>query len=320
MPQLSDTAISISKLSKTYVNGKQALQDISIDIKKNDFFGLLGPNGAGKSTLIQILTSLTRKSTGSIHIFNQNIDKDFAAIRRDIGIVPQELNLMAFEKVKDILINQAGFYGIPYRTAKQRAEYFMKKLHLFDKKDSQARMLSGGMKRRLMIARSLLHHPKILILDEPTAGVDVEIRRATWKFIEDLNRNGTTILLTSHYLEEIENFCNNVAIINHGRLIKKSSLPDLLKTLNHDQYLLTTTASLPSALPKTSYDISKLNSHTLQLILPNNEHLSDVFSQLEKNNICIDTIKNKQNRLEEIFLDLVHEPQRENTQEPQKVE
>ncbi|MDG1486106.1 MAG: ABC transporter ATP-binding protein, partial [Porticoccaceae bacterium] len=240
MNDSTQPALAIKQLSKTYDDKFEALKGIDLNVAPGDFFALLGPNGAGKSTTIGIICSLVRKTAGTVKIFGHDIDQDFSLAKQYVGVVPQEFNFNQFEKPIDILINQAGYYGIPAKLARERAEKYLKQLALWDKRDTPSRTLSGGMKRRLMIARALIHEPKLLVLDEPTAGVDIELRRSMWAFLQEINRQGTTIILTTHYLEEAESLCRNVAIIDHGEIVKNTSIRELLTQLNTETFVLDT--------------------------------------------------------------------------------
>lgn len=266
---------------------------------------MLGPNGAGKSTTIGILCSLVNKSSGQVSIFGVDVDKDFAGAKRYLGVVPQEFNFNVFETVFNVVVTQAGFYGIPVELAKERAEKYLKKLDLWDKKDTQSRMLSGGMKRRLMIARALIHEPKILILDEPTAGVDIELRRSMWEFIKELNEQGTTIILTTHYLEEAEQLCRNIAIINSGEIVENTSVKALLKTISSETFILDLAESIDSVeLP--DYDIRLVgDGSTIEVAVDKGQNLNDVFEYLSAKQINVLSMRNKSNRLEELFVKLI---------------
>lgn len=301
-------ALEIRNLKKTYGKDMQALKGISLDVEEGDFFALLGPNGAGKSTAIGIITSLVNKTSGSIKVFGHDIDDDFNAAKACIGVVPQEFNVNIFEKVWSIVVNQAGFYGLPRKLAQERAEYYLRALDLWDKRNARSRELSGGMKRRLMIARALVHKPKLLILDEPTAGVDIEIRRSMWKFIRDINEQGTTVILTTHYLEEAENLCRNIAIINHGELIENTSMRSLLQTLDTETFVLYSDETIvtPPSIPGVA--LRAIDDNTLEVDIPKDAPMNDVFTQLSQNNIQITSMRNKTNRLEELFLNLVGKP------------
>ncbi|MBM6550006.1 ABC transporter ATP-binding protein [Marinomonas ostreistagni] len=298
-------AIEIKDLKKRYGNGFEALKGIDLTVEQGDFFALLGPNGAGKSTTIGILCSLVNKSAGQVSIFGVDIDKDFAGAKRFLGVVPQEFNFNQFETVFNVVVTQAGFYGIPHELAKERAEKYLKQLDLWDKKDTVSRMLSGGMKRRLMIARALIHEPKVLILDEPTAGVDIELRRSMWEFIKGLNEQGTTIILTTHYLEEAEQLCRNIAIINSGEIVENTSVKALLKTLNSETFVLDLDQSITEvSLP--GYNLTKVgDGSSLEIEIVKGQNLNDVFAYLEQQGIKVVSMRNKSNRLEELFVKLI---------------
>jgi ABC-2 type transport system ATP-binding protein len=297
-------AISIKSLKKTYPDGFVALKGIDLEIDEGDFFALLGPNGAGKSTTINILCSLVNKSSGTVKIAGVDIDEDFDLAKQYLGVVPQEFNFGIFEKVEDIVITQAGYYGIKKEIAEKRAEKYLKQLGLWDKKDNQARMLSGGMKRRLMIARALIHEPKILILDEPTAGVDVELRTTMWKFIREINKNGVTIILTTHYLEEAEELCKNIAIIDKGQIVENTSMKELLKKSNHQTIILDTIEKIKTVPKIKDCEVNKIDDTTLEIKFPQEIILSEIFDNLKKNKIEVNSMRNKRNRLEELFLEL----------------
>jgi len=299
-------ALHIHNLHKVYKNGTTALNGIDLDVADGDFFALLGPNGAGKSTTIGIITSLTTKSSGSVEVFGVDIDKDFPLAKSYIGFVPQEFNFNIFEKVEDVLINQAGYYGIPRKIAKARTEWILKELGLWDKRSQQSRMLSGGMKRRLMIARALVHKPKLLILDEPTAGVDIELRRSMYDFLHKINQAGTTIILTTHYLEEAENLCNNVAIIDRGTIVANTSVRELLNKLDTETFIFYLKEPLLILPPLKAYNVNLVDSFTLEVELQKHASLNDIFSQLSKENIEVISFKNKSNRLEEMFIRLTN--------------
>ena len=297
-------AISIKNLKKTYENSFQALKGISLEIEEGDFFALLGPNGAGKSTTIGILTSLIKKTSGQVNIFGINIDEDFDKAKAYIGVVPQEYNLGIFEKVEDIITTQAGYYGIPYKEAKKRAEIYLKELELWDKKDHKAMLLSGGMKRRLMIARALVHEPKLLFLDEPTSGVDIELRTTIWKLLKKINKEGVTIVLTTHYLEEAEAMCKNIAIIDNGEIVVNTSIKSLLRKAN-SQIILVDTKNPVDKVPKAkNCEYELIDSHTIKIIFTNEVTLNDVFEHLSKYEIQVVSMRNRRNRLEELFLEL----------------
>lgn len=304
-------ALEIQSLSKVYGKGFEALKGLSMSVEPGDFFALLGPNGAGKSTTIGIISSLIKKTGGVVKIFGQDIDQDFSAAKQFLGVVPQEFNFNMFEKVKDIVVNQAGYYGLPRALAEQRAETYLKKLGLWDKRDVPARGLSGGMKRRLMIARALVHEPKLLILDEPTAGVDIELRRSMWQFLEEINKAGTTIILTTHYLEEAESLCRNVAIINHGEIVEKTTIKELLKQLNKEVFILDTQAAVLSCPIVEGYALSKADEQCLEVEVEKGQSLNALFAALTKEDISVVSMRNKVNRLEELFLSLVGEHSQE---------
>lgn len=300
-----ELALQIRGLEKTYGNGFKALKGIDLDVKQGDFFALLGPNGAGKSTTLGIVTSLVNKTEGSVSVFGHNIDTDLTNAKLCMGIVPQEFNFNFFEKVEDIVVTQAGYYGIPAAIAKERAEHYLKALGLWDKRDNRARQLSGGMKRRLMIARALVHDPKLLILDEPTAGVDIELRRSMWEFLSKINEEGTTIILTTHYLEEAESLCRNIAIIDQGEIIQNSSMKSLLAKLNNETFILDLDQDLTDLPNLDGLDARLTDEHTLEVDLPKAHGLNSVFAMLTAQNIGVLSMRNKANRLEELFVELV---------------
>ena len=297
------SALVIENLCKTYRNGVKALKGVDLTVQEGDFFALLGPNGAGKSTTIGIVTSLVRKTSGKVSVFSHDLDRDIDIAKSLIGVVPQEFNFSIFEKVYDIVINQAGYYGIPRHIAKRRAEHYLKQLDLWDKRNQMARTLSGGMKRRLMIARALVHEPKLLILDEPTAGVDIEIRRSMWDFFTELNKQGTTIILTTHYLEEAENLCRNIAIINNGSIIRNASMKSFLREMDKEYFLLDL-AEKTSVPQSSDFDITMIDDMTWEVALPKAKSMNDLFAFFSAHNINIASLRNKSNRLEELFLDL----------------
>jgi len=298
-------ALAVEQVTKRYDNGFEALKGISFNVAQGDFFALLGPNGAGKSTTIGIISSLVRKSGGAIKVFGVDIDEDFSAAKQLIGVVPQEFNFSQFEKLIDILVHQAGYYGIPYREALALAERYLKQLGLWERKDQAARTLSGGMKRRLMIARALMHSPKLLILDEPTAGVDIELRRSMWEFLQEINRQGTTIILTTHYLEEAESLCRNIAIIDHGRIVENTSMKSLLKQLNKEHFVLDVSQPLTSAPLVEGYPIALRDEQSIEVEVEQSRSLNALFTQLSEQGIDVVSMRNKSNRLEELFLSLV---------------
>jgi len=298
-------ALEISNLKKTYASGVEALKGISLSVEEGDFYALLGPNGAGKSTTIGIVSSLVTKSDGKVSIFGTDIDQDFAEAKRKLGVVAQEMNFSPFEKVLDIVVTQSGFYGIPKKVALARAEEVLHKLGLWEKKDLQSRTLSGGLKRRLMIAKSLIHQPRLLILDEPTAGVDIELRRGMWDFIRELNKNGTTVILTTHYLEEAEQLCKNIAIIDKGLIVENTSMKDLLKKLDMQTFILDLETNLDT-LPKfDDYIVSQIDPSTLRVALNRDQSLNAFFQNLSQLNIQVKSLRNEANRLEELFLQII---------------
>ncbi len=298
-------ALSIRGLTKTYANGVQALRGIDLDVAEGDFFALLGPNGAGKTTTIGIIVSLVGKSGGTVLVFGHDIDRALDRAKTCIGLVPQEINFNQFEKVFTIISNQAGFYGIPRGLAVERSEKYLKQLQLWDKRDTIARSLSGGMKRRLMIARALVHEPRLLILDEPTAGVDIEIRRSMWGFLRDINAQGTTIILTTHYLEEAESLCRHIAIIDGGRIIENGTMSGVIRKLNQETFVLNlgTAAAAPPQLP--GYAFRMTDDHTLEIDVRKEQGLNDIFARLSQQGIDVVSMRNKVNRLEELFMRLV---------------
>lgn len=298
-------ALDIKQLSKTYANGVEALKGIDLKVQTGDFFALLGANGAGKSTTIGLITTLIKKTSGSITIYGYDLDKEPEKAKSYLGLVPQEVNLNIFENCIQILLNQAGYYGITRTHALPRAEALLEQLGLWDKRHSMARHLSGGMKRRLMIARALIHKPKVLILDEPTAGVDIEIRRSMWEFLTRTNAEGTTIILTTHYLEEAEQLCKNIAIIDKGRIIKNTSMNALLQTLHHQTFIFNTVESITALPDLAPYKTAWIDSNSFELRVENDLSLNEVFTLLNKHNIRIHSMRNKTNRLEELFLDLI---------------
>ncbi len=299
-------ALAIEKLRKTFENGTQALRSVDLTVAEGDFFALLGQNGAGKSTLIGIVTSLINKSSGTVKVFNHDITKNPSAAKSCMGLVPQEFNFYQFEKVINIVVNQAGYYGIPRKLAMARAEQYLTQLGLWGKRNDSARSLSGGMKRRLMIARSLVHEPRMLILDEPTAGVDIELRRSTWDFLRKLNRSGTTIILTTHYLEEAETLCNSIAIIDKGTVLEQTSMKHLLKQLPYERVVLDLTAPLTQKLPMLqNIKFELLDELTLEVTISNNMPLNEVFALLSQYDIYAHSMRNKSNRLEELFLERI---------------
>jgi ABC-2 type transport system ATP-binding protein len=298
-------ALSIRGLTKTYKNGVQALRGVDLDVEEGDFFALLGPNGAGKTTLIGILTSLVNKSAGTVSVFGHDIDRELEAAKACIGIVPQEINFNMFETPQTILVNQAGFYGIERPLARERAEKYLSLLQLSDKRGKMARGLSGGMKRRLMIARALIHEPRLLILDEPTAGVDIEIRRSMWDFLREINSRGTTIILTTHYLEEAETLCRNIAIINGGLIAERDRMSSLLRKLQAETFVLNVREAIASVPQVPGYSFELVDEHTLEVEVSKEQSLNEVFARLSAQGIAVQSMRNKVNRLEELFMKLV---------------
>ena len=298
-------ALVLRQLTKTYKNGIKALKGIDLEVERGDFFALLGPNGAGKTTAIGIVTSLVTKTSGVVEVFGHDIDRELEIAKSCIGVVPQEANFNQFESVQTIVVNQAGFYGIPRHVAKQRAEVYLKQLQLWDRRRSIARSLSGGMKRRLMIARALMHQPELLILDEPTAGVDIEVRRSMWEFLRLINGEGTTIILTTHYLEEAENLCRNVAIIDGGRIIERDSMANVLRKLQAETFVLNLREARTAVPRLEGFRAALADDHTLEVEVSRGQSLNRVFAQLSEQGIEIDSMRNKVNRLEELFVRLV---------------
>jgi len=298
------SALSIKDLHKAYDNGLVALKGVSLEVEEGDFFALLGPNGAGKSTIIGVICSLVRKSSGQVSIFGIDIDQNFSAAKCMLGVVPQEFNFNQFEKVRDILLVQAGYYGLPRGLAEERTDKYLKKLGLWEKRDTVSRMLSGGMKRRLMIARALVHEPKLLILDEPTAGVDIELRRSMWTFLREINAAGTTIILTTHYLEEAESLCRNIAIIDAGVIVKNTSVRSLLQTLNSETFVFDLEAPLETAPSIEGFVVRLVDGAHVEVDVVKGQRLNDVFSALAAQGIQVLSMRNKANRLEELFVSL----------------
>ena len=298
-------ALSFRQLTKTYKNGVQALKGIDLDVEEGDFFALLGPNGAGKTTSIGIVTSLVNKTAGKVEVFGYDIDTDLAAAKACIGLVPQEINFNQFESVETILTNSAGFYGIPRHVARERIDKYLDKLQLTDKRKAVSRSLSGGMKRRLMIARALIHEPRLLILDEPTAGVDIEVRRSMWEFMKAINAAGTTIILTTHYLEEAESLCRHVAIINKGQIVENEKMGTLLRKLQSETFVFNTRNPVATAPKLNGYLVTRVDDHTLEVEASKDQDLNDIFAALSAQGIHVLSMRNKVNRLEELFLRLV---------------
>lgn len=296
-------ALEIKNLTKAYKNGVKALHGIDLTVQEGDFYALLGHNGAGKSTTIGIICSLVNKTSGTVKVFGEDLDQNPAQLKQHIGLVPQEFNFNNFEKVIDILTNQAGYYGIEYKEAVKRAEVWLKKLDLWDKRYQQSRRLSGGMKRRLMIARALMHHPKLLILDEPTAGVDIDLRRAMWQFLQELNLQGTTIILTTHYLEEAEMLCRHIGIIQQGRLVVNMTMKDLLAKLETETFILDLAPKSPLPCIQ-NYKTLQIDSNTIEVEVRREQGLNQLFTQLSAQGIHVLSMRNKANRLEELFVSM----------------
>jgi ABC-2 type transport system ATP-binding protein len=298
-------ALSIRGLVKTYSNGVRALRGIDLDVEEGDFFALLGPNGAGKTTTIGIIMSLVAKSGGSVSVFGHDIDRELDRAKTCIGLVPQEINFNQFEKVFTILVNQAGFYGIPHRLAVERTEKYLRQLQLWEKRNQVARTLSGGMKRRLLIARAMMNEPKLLILDEPTAGVDIEIRRSMWKFIQAINAAGTTVILTTHYLEEAESLCRNIAIIDHGRIIENTAMKTLLAKLDVEAFLLDLAKPCAELPAVDGVKLTRVDAQTLEAEMSRSHDLNSLFAALTARGLTVTSMRNKANRLEELFVRLI---------------
>lgn len=298
-------ALSVKNLKKTYSNHVQALKGIDLDVAAGDFFALLGPNGAGKTTLIGIVTTLVKKTGGSVAVFGHNLDTEPEIAKTYIGIVPQEFNFSIFEKVEQIVVNQAGYYGIPRKLAKQRAEKYLKILGLWDKRNAQARSLSGGMKRRLMIARAMVHEPELLILDEPTAGVDIEVRSTMWDFLRQINKEGKTIILTTHYLEEAESLCKHIAIVDKGEVIEFGKMSDLLARLRVETFILYLSKPLLEPPKLKGFDCSLVDEESLEVELSEGKTLTELLNVLTEKNIEVKSMRNKVNRLERLFAELV---------------
>ena len=298
------TAISIKNLRKTYDNGFEALKGISLEVEQGDFFALLGPNGAGKSTTIGVISTLVNRSAGEVEVFGRNVDSHVYETKLDLGVVPQEVNFNLFERVEDIVITQAGYYGLPRTLAKERSDKYLRQLGLWDKRRDRSRSLSGGMKRRLMIARALVHEPRLLILDEPTAGVDIELRRSMWDFLIELNRQGTTIILTTHYLEEAEQLCRNIAIIDNGAIVENTSMKSLLAEIDSQVFVLDVLkADLPqAALCLKDFDARTLDDQSIEVTVRRGGSINAVFVQLENAGVVVTSMRNKTNRLEQLFI------------------
>lgn len=303
---MAEPALSIHGLTKMYGNGFHALKGIDLEVSQGDFFALLGPNGAGKSTTLGVVCSLVQKTAGQVKVFGIDIDRDFAKAKYNIGVVPQEFNFSQFEKVEDIVHAQAGYYGMPLREARPRCDQLLKDLGLWDKRNGAARMLSGGMKRRLMIARALIHRPRLLILDEPTAGVDIELRRSMWEYMRRINQEeGTTIILTTHYLEEAESLCRNIAIINHGEIVKNTSVRQLLTELDTETFILDLASPVEQLPQINGFEIGRAEGSQLTLAVKKGQRLNDAFEQFSAQGINVISMRNRANRLEEMFVSMV---------------
>jgi ABC-2 type transport system ATP-binding protein len=300
-------ALSVQNLTKIYSNGIAALKGIDLEVAQGDFFALLGQNGAGKSTTISIICSLINKTAGKVRVFGHDMDKDLAQAKALIGVVPQEVNFSQFEKISHILINQAGYYGIPKKIAEKRMEEYLNEMGIWHMHDQPAARLSGGMKRRLMIARALMNEPKLLILDEPTAGVDIELRHLLWRFLTKLNKEGTTIILTTHYLEEAEHMCKHVAIIDHGEIIENANMKTLINRLSSQTIILDLEKPLITSLQLEGYTHRLVDESSLEVVIDQNQSLNDLFPLLSRQDIRVASMRNKTNRLEELFIRLIHE-------------
>ena len=297
-------ALEIKNLTKTYKNNVEALRGIDLSVERGDFFALLGPNGAGKSTTIGIIASLVNKTSGSVSICGTDVDEDFPLAKSKLGVVNQEFNFSQFEKVIDVITAQAGYYGVDFKTATEKAESYLKKLGIWDKRNSIVRELSGGQKRRVMIIKALIHEPELLILDEPTAGVDIELRRSLWDFLIDINKAGTTIILTTHYLEEAENLCRNIAIIDEGQIIENTKMSNLLQQLENQVFSIETNEKLPENFSIEGFDTQVLDENKFTVIVPKDVSINDLFDRSEMSTIKVANMKNQTNRLEELFLNL----------------
>ncbi len=298
-------ALALKNLTKTYKNGVHALKGIDLEVEEGDFFALLGPNGAGKTTAIGIITSLVNKTAGTVEVFGHDADTALEVTKSCIGLVPQEINFNQFETVETIVVNQAGFYGVPRRLARERAEKYLQQLQLWEKRRSIARSLSGGMKRRLMIARALMHEPRMLILDEPTAGVDIEIRRSMWEFLRGINERGTTIILTTHYLEEAENLCRHVAIIDQGRIIERERMSNVIRKLQTEIFVFNLRNPLTEAPAIPGFNVRRVDDHTFEIEVAREQNLNHIFAQLSAQGVEVLSMRNKVNRLEDFFMKLV---------------
>ncbi|RKQ96367.1 ABC-2 type transport system ATP-binding protein [Kushneria sinocarnis] len=305
---MAEPALSIRGLTKVYDNGFHALKGIDLEVPQGDFFALLGPNGAGKSTTLGVVSSLVRKTAGEVKIHGIDIDRDFSRAKYQLGVVPQEFNFNQFEKVEDIVLTQAGYYGLSMRECRDRCRQLLEDLGLWEKRHATARMLSGGMKRRLMIARALIHRPRLLILDEPTAGVDIELRRSMWSYMRRINaEEGTSIILTTHYLEEAENLCRNIAIINHGEIVENTSMRDLLTQLTRETFLLDLARPIEATPSLAGFEVEQVDASQLMLSIEKGQRLNDAFHQLGEQGVDVVSMRNRANRLEELFVSLVEQ-------------
>ncbi|MEL0136406.1 MAG: ABC transporter ATP-binding protein [Halieaceae bacterium] len=300
-------ALEITGLEKTYATGLQALKGIDLKVEEGDFFALLGPNGAGKSTTIGVICSLVNQTAGTVRVKGIDIDENFPLAKRHLGVVPQEFNFNVFESVEDILIHQAGYYGIPLKTALKRIDIYLEKLGLSEKRFTRARMLSGGMKRRLMIARALIHEPSVLILDEPTAGVDIEMRRSMYDFLREINAAGTTIILTTHYLEEAESLCRNIAIINHGKIVTNNSIKNLLRELHRETFILDSREVLPQDLVVDGFALTRKDDFCIEAQIDQGQDLAELMARLNDRGVSIISMRNRENRLEQMFVSLLEQ-------------
>ena len=300
-------ALQISNLRKIYANGPEALKGVDLEVKNGDFFALLGPNGAGKSTLIGILTGLVQKTSGTVSVYGHDLDREVSQVKASLGVVPQEFNFNAFETVINTVVFQAGYYGIPRDVAMTRAESLLRSLALWEKRDQPGRNLSGGMKRRLMLARALVNEPKLLILDEPTAGLDIELRRSLWDFLIDLNNRGTTIILTTHYLEEAESLCRNIAIINHGEIVTNTSIKNLLRELHRETFILDAREPLPEGIHVPGFELSRIDDFSLEAHIEQGQDLAELMSRLHEAGVSIISMRNRENRLEQMFVSLLEQ-------------
>lgn len=302
-------ALQINQLKKIYEDGTEALKGVDLTVKAGEIFALLGPNGAGKSTLIGIVSSLVNATSGQVSVFNKDLNSQRSEVKSMIGLVPQEFNFNMFEKPFDIVANQAGYYGVPRKTAIERSEKYLKQLQLWDKRNSISRGLSGGMKRRLMIARAMVNEPKLLILDEPTAGVDIEIRRSMWEFVKQISDNGTTIILTTHYLEEAEQLCKNIAIIDHGKIVKNTTIRELLKTLDVETFIFDLDRNVDKTL-LSEMNPTVLDENSIQLDVKRSQNLNQIFHHFDKNGYKVLSMRNKANRLEELFVKMIEQKEK----------